>query len=330
MIAHPGDLSDSCRGKIMASLFFEPSTRTSFSFQAAMLRLGGDIFGFSDPNGTSVSKGETLSDTIRVAAAYSDTIVIRNPYEGAAKVAALYSEVPVINAGDGGHFHPTQTLTDLTTIAQKRGGIGNFRIGFCGDLKYGRTVNSLVEALLMFPGVSFYFISPKELRAPEYILDLLRKNGREYVESEELADCIPELDILYMTRIQRERFTDASEYMRLRGVYVLTKKLMECARPDMLVMHPLPRYGEIEQDVDSDPRAAYFDQVRFGMYIRMALLLDFLHLPRLAPPPVTGGDSSVKCQNPVCVTQVETYLPALVLNDGHARCGYCDKKILTI
>jgi len=327
MISHPGDLADSCRGKIMASLFFEPSTRTSFSFQAAMLRLGGTIFGFSDPNGTSVSKGETLSDTIRVAGSYSDTIIIRSPYEGAAKAAALYSEVPIINAGDGGHFHPTQTLTDLATIAQKRGKIGNFRIGLCGDLKYGRTVNSLTEALLMFPGITFYFISPKELRAPEYVRELLRKNGREYIESDDLSACMPELDILYMTRIQRERFPSLEEYERLRGVYVLTKKLLERARPDMLILHPLPRHGEIEQDVDSDPRAAYFDQVRYGMYIRMALLLDFLHLPRLAPPPVIGENAAGKCQNPVCITRAEPYLPLLTPKDDPSRCGYCDKMI---
>ena len=329
IIARPGVYSDSCRGKMLVTMFYEPSTRTNFSFQAAAQRLGAGVFGFSDPVGTSVSKGESLADTIRMTASYSDTIVIRSPQEGAATAAALYSEVPVINAGDGSHFHPTQTLTDLTTIAQKRGGIGDFCIGLCGDLKNGRTVHSLVESLAMFQGIRFNLISPFELRLPEQILEQMNARGQEYTESESLADSIPELDILYMTRVQRERFHDAAEYRRLKDVYILTKKTLEGAKPDMLVMHPLPRYGEIAQDVDQDPRAAYFEQARYGMFIRMALLLDFMHLPRQAPPAVKDGHLSAQCGNPACVTRSDTYLPKLVSKSGANICGYCDKPFST-
>jgi len=330
IIARPGVYADSCRGKILATMFYEPSTRTNFSFQAAAQRLGAGVFGFSDPLGTSVSKGETLADTIRMTASYSDTIVIRSPQEGAAIAASLYSEVPVINAGDGSHFHPTQTLTDLTTIAQKRGDIRNLRIGLCGDLKNGRTVHSLVEAMEMFPGISFYLISPRELRLPEYILEQMSANGQKYTESESLADCIPELDVLYMTRVQRERFHDAAEYRRLKDIYILSKKMLEGAGSDMLILHPLPRYGEIAQDVDSDARAVYFEQARYGMLIRMALLLEFMHFPRQTPEPVTGKRPIAECSNPACVTQSDAYLPPLVSRSGPDRCGYCDKKISTL
>ena len=327
IIARPGVYADSCRGKMLVTMFYEPSTRTNFSFQAAAQRLGAGSFGFSDPVGTSVSKGETLADTIRMTASYSDTIVIRSPQEGSATAAALYSEVPVINAGDGSHFHPTQTLTDLTTIAQERGGIGNFRIGLCGDLKNGRTVHSLVEALAMFKDINYTLISPKELRFPGYILSQMSERGQDYTESESLTERIPELDILYMTRIQRERFHDAAEYRRLKDVYILTKKMLEGAKQDMLVMHPLPRYGEIAQDVDYDTRAVYFEQARYGMFIRMALLLEFMHLPRLVPPPVTSGLTAAECSNPACVTRSDTYLPRLVTDNGANICGYCDKPI---
>jgi len=285
------------------------------------------VFGFSDPVGTSVSKGETLADTIRMTASYSDTVVIRSPQEGSATAAALYSEVPVINAGDGGHFHPTQTLTDLTTIARERGGIGNIRIGLCGDLKHGRTVHSLVEAMAMFQGIRFVLISPKELRFPEYVLAQMTANGLEYEESETLADRIPELDVLYMTRVQRERFKDAAQYRRLKDVYVLTRKLLDGAKADMLIMHPLPRYGEIAPDVDDDPRAVYFEQARYGMLIRMALLLEFMHLPRRLPPTAFGDKTHGECQNPACVVQSDTYLPRLISDISHDRCGYCDKKL---
>jgi len=330
IIERPEVYAATCRGKLLASMFYEPSTRTNFSFQAAAQRLGAGVFGFSDPLGTSVSKGETLADTIRMTASYSDTIVIRSPQEGAATAAAIYSEVPVINAGDGGHFHPTQTLTDLATIAQKRGSIENLKIGICGDLKNGRTVHSLVEAMEMFEGTSFYLISPGELRLPEYILELMKAHGQEFTESESLIDCIPELDILYMTRVQRERFHDAAQYRRLKDVYILTKKMLESAKSDMLIMHPLPRYGEITTDVDDDPRAAYFEQARYGMFIRMALLLDFMHKPRMAPLRVESELTTHECANPACITRSDVYLPKIVSNLGSDRCGYCDKKFPAI
>ena len=327
IIEHPGDYIDSCRGKILATMFFEPSTRTSFSFQSAVQRLGGTTFGFSDPLGTSVSKGETFADTARIVGSYADTIVIRSPQEGAAAVAAMYSDVPIINAGDGGHFHPTQTLVDLTTIAQKRGGVGDICVGLCGDLKYGRTVHSMVEAMALFPGVRFYLISPRELRMPDYVLAQMRVHGQAFIETEYFVDSIPELDVLYMTRIQRERFHSSAEYRRLKGVYILTRDILENAKTDMLIMHPLPRYGEIDPEVDSDPRAVYFEQARYGMFIRMALLFEFLHLPRQAPPPITGNGKGAECKNPACITQTEKYLLQPVSAGGPARCRYCDKEM---
>ncbi|MCL2366314.1 MAG: aspartate carbamoyltransferase [Oscillospiraceae bacterium] len=326
IIARPDTYAAACSGKLLASMFYEPSTRTNFSFQAAAQRLGAGVFGFSDPLGTSASKGETLADTIRMTASYSDTIVIRSPQEGAAAAAALYSEVPVINAGDGGHFHPTQTLTDLATIAQKRGNIDNLCIGICGDLKYGRTVHSLIEAMAMFKGIRFCLISPQELQLPEYILEQMKAQGQQYIESESLTDCMAELDILYMTRVQRERFHDAAQYRRLKDVYILTSKMLEGAKSDMQIMHPLPRYGEIAIDVDDDPRAVYFEQARYGMFIRMSLLLDFMHQPRLAPRPVTSALTQPTCGNPACITQSDFYLPKITSNLGIDRCGYCDKK----
>ena len=302
IIERPGDYIDSCRGKIMASLFYEPSTRTSFSFQAAVLKLGGSFIGFSDPMGSSVSKGETLADTIKTVSGYCDTIVIRSPQEGAAGAAALYSDCPIVNAGDGGHYHPTQTLTDLTTIAQKRGGIKDLRVGLCGDLKHGRTVHSLVSALAMFEGISYSLISPKELSMPDYVLDEMRISCRDFTETERLDEAIPELDVLYMTRIQRERFLSAAEYRRLKNVYILTPGLLKPARKNLLIMHPLPRVGEITQDVDNDPRAVYFEQARYGMFIRMALLFELLNLPRKSPQLPENIAAGTKCENPACVT----------------------------
>ena len=328
IIAKPDDYIDSCRGKVMASLFFEPSTRTCFSFQAAMQRLGGSVFGFSDPRATSVSKGETLDDTIRIAASYADTIVMRSPLEGAAFAASLYSYVPVINAGDGGHFHPTQTLADLTTICQRRGKIENLRVGLCGDLKYGRTVHSLVMALSKFPGIKFYLISPDELKIPEYMLHYMLLHGQSYEEVTSLEDILPELDILYMTRVQRERFDNPLEYEKLRGCYVLDQKKLIPAKSDMLIMHPLPRVDEITHDVDYDSRAVYFEQARLGMYIRMALLLQFTHLAREIPPkPEANSDS--RCESHRCITKTELNLPALAVGTSERFCAYCDKKILT-
>jgi len=331
MIDHPGDFSGICNGKLMASLFFEPSTRTNFSFQSAMMRLGGNVFGFSDPSATSRAKGESLADTIRMCAAYADTIVIRSPLEGAAKAASLYSAIPIINAGDGGHMHPTQTLTDLTTICQRRGEIRGFNIGLCGDLKNGRTVHSLAIALSKFPDIRFTLISPRDLAMPEYLLTYLKDHGQNYVEVTNLEAAMPHLDVLYMTRVQRERFADPLEYERLKNVYILTAKKLERAKKELLVMHPLPRCEEIAMDVDADPRAVYFDQARYGMFIRMALLLKMTHMARETPPPTASHKGSQRCKNPACVTGQELYLPILEKTNGeNISCAYCDGKLLTI
>ncbi len=313
----------------MASLFFEPSTRTNFSFQAAMMRLGGDVFGFSEPSATSTSKGETLADTIRMMSSYSDAIVMRSPFEGAAMAAALYSDVPIINAGDGGHFHPTQTLADLTTISQKRGGIGNLNIGICGDLLNGRTVHSLVLALSKFKNINFYLISPRELSIPDYMLAHLKTQNQKYIEITSLESTLPQLDVLYMTRIQRERFKDPRDYERLKNTYVINRRKLQEAKKDCLVMHPLPRLDEISRDVDEDPRAVYFEQARYGMFIRMALLLKMTHFERIAPTPVKDN-TRLQCENPKCITWSESYLPVLSKDSDHESCAYCDKKMLTI
>lgn len=328
IIARPGEYSLSCSGRVLATLFYEPSTRTYFSFQAAMMRLGGDVFGFSEPNNTSTAKGETLADTVRMMSSYADAIVIRSPYEGAAMAASLYSEVPIINAGDGGHFHPTQTLADLTTIAQRRGTIGNLNVGICGDLLYGRTVHSLVLALSMFPNISYYLISPRELSIPDYMLHHLKKRNQKYIEITSLESTLPQLDILYMTRIQRERFSNPKDYDRLKSVYVINRRKLQAAKEDCLVMHPLPRLDEINRDVDDDPRAVYFDQARYGMFIRMALLLKMVYCERVPVEPALPN-TDLKCVNPKCITTTETYLPARAKEDGES-CAYCDKKMLTI
>lgn len=329
MIAHPGSYKNACDGKVMASLFFEPSTRTNYSFQTAMMRLGGSVFGFSDPSSTSTIKGEALSDTIRMVAAYADTIVMRNPREGSAMAASLYSEVPVINAGDGGHMHPTQTLADLTTISQKRGGIRDLTVGLCGDLLNGRTVHSLVLALSKFPNIRFALISPDELRMPEYMLDFMRLHNLPYTEVRSMEEALPQLDILYMTRVQRERFESPAAYERLRGVYILTRDKLAGAKRDLLIMHPLPRVDEIAFDVDADPRAVYFEQARFGMFIRMALLLELCHAPRMAPVSPGMPETAAHCMSPTCITRTEPYLPSLARGGDPALCLYCDKKLLT-
>lgn len=329
ILARPADYADACRGQVMGSLFFEPSTRTSFSFQAAMMRLGGSVFGFSDQATTSASKGETLADTIRMCAGYADALVMRSPLEGAAKAAALYSQVPVINAGDGGHMHPTQTLTDLTTIFEKRGDVKGLNIGLCGDLKYGRTVHSLALMLSKFPGVQFTLISPRDLAMPDYLLAWLRERGQRYIEVTNMEASMPRLDVLYMTRIQRERFTDPLEYARLKGVYTLTRSKLDRAKKELLIMHPLPRVDEISSDVDEDPRAVYFQQARYGMFIRMALLLQMCRMPRMAPPAAAPPGERL-CGSDACVTAREGYLPPLVRQAGNARyCGYCDKQLRT-
>jgi aspartate carbamoyltransferase catalytic subunit len=274
--AGEGRLREACRGRVLATLFFEPSTRTRLSFEAAMLRLGGSCLGFAEPGSSSAVKGESLADTIRTVSCYADLIVMRNPKEGAALLASRYSAVPVINAGDGGHHHPTQTLTDLLTIRRLRGSLDNMTVGFCGDLKFGRTVHSLAKALSRYSGISLIFISPPELRAPDYITGLLGEKGVEYAETDRLEKVMDELDILYMTRVQRERFFNEEDYIRLKDSYILTAEKMEAAKKDMYILHPLPRVNEIAVEVDSDPRAAYFKQMKYGMYVRMALIASIL------------------------------------------------------
>ena len=277
MEAKPELYRDIAHGKLLASLFFEPSTRTRLSFEAAMLRIGGTTLGFADPSSSSSTKGESLADTVRTVAAYADAIVMRTPKEGAALLASRYSAVPIINAGDGGHHHPTQTLTDLLTIRQLRGGFEGLKIGFCGDLKFGRTVHSLVKGLSRYSDNRMIFISPQELRIPEYITrDILKKEGIPYQEEERLEEVIDKLDILYMTRVQRERFFNEEDYVRLKDSYILDAAKLETASKDLIILHPLPRVNEISSEIDSDPRAAYFKQARYGMFVRMALMMRLL------------------------------------------------------
>jgi aspartate carbamoyltransferase catalytic subunit len=275
----PKKYSHICDGKKLATLFYEPSTRTRLSFESAMLNLGGSVLGFSSANSSSASKGESVSDTIRVISCYADICAMRHPKEGAPMVAASKSSIPVINAGDGGHQHPTQTLTDLMTIRELRGSLDNFTIGLCGDLKFGRTVHSLINSLVRYSNVRFVLISPKELRIPDYIRDdVLSANNAEFIEVESLEEAIPQLDILYMTRVQRERFFSEDEYLRMKDFYVLDTAKMALAKDNMYVLHPLPRVNEISVEVDDDPRAAYFKQVQYGVYVRMALIMTLLGL----------------------------------------------------
>ncbi|WMJ79496.1 aspartate carbamoyltransferase [Clostridium sp. MB40-C1] len=277
IIENPEKYSKVCDGKLLATLFFEPSTRTRLSFEAAMLRLGGRVLGFSDSNSSSATKGESLADTITVVSGYSDIIAMRHPKEGSARVASMNSSVPVINAGDGGHQHPTQTLTDLLTIKSKKGSFSNHTIGICGDLKFGRTVHSLVKALSRYPNNKFILISPEELKLPEYIKkEILIKNNIEFLEVDRLEEIIDKLDILYMTRVQKERFFNEEEYLRLKDSYVLNEEKMKLAKEDMIILHPLPRVNEIAVEVDKDKRACYFQQTKYGMYVRMALIAKLL------------------------------------------------------
>jgi aspartate carbamoyltransferase catalytic subunit len=276
--ADPAKYAHVCDGRILATAFYEPSTRTRLSFEAAMLRLGGKVIGFSDAGSSSAAKGESVSDTIKVISQYADICAMRHPKEGAAFVAASKSEIPVINAGDGGHQHPTQTLADLMTIRTIHGKLGGFTIGLCGDLKFGRTVHSLINALVRYENISFVFISPPELKVPDYITDMLKEKNIPYREVIKLEDVIAELDMLYMTRVQKERFFNEEDYVRLKDFYILTKEKMDLAGKDMLVLHPLPRVNEISVEVDDDPRACYFKQVKYGMYVRMALIMTLLGL----------------------------------------------------
>ena len=277
IIENPVKYSEKCKGKKLATLFFEPSTRTRLSFEAAMYELGGNVLGFSEAQSSSAAKGESVSDTVRTVSCYADIIAMRHPKEGAPYVASLKSGVPVINAGDGGHNHPTQTLTDLLTIRREKGRFENLTVGLCGDLKFGRTVHSLITAMSRYSGIKFILISPDELKVPEYIkTEILDAKGIEYVESRSLEAVMPELDILYMTRVQRERFFNEADYIRLKDTYILTNEKLGTAKEDLCIMHPLPRVNEISVGVDDDPRACYFRQVLYGKYIRMALILKLL------------------------------------------------------
>ena len=274
---YPQKYAHACEGKKLATCFYEPSTRTRLSFEAAMLNLGGSVLGFASADSSSAAKGESVSDTIRIISCYADICAMRHPKEGAPLVASQKSRIPVINAGDGGHQHPTQTLTDLLTIRSLKGRLGNLTIGLCGDLKFGRTVHSLISALIRYPGIRFVLISPEELRIPSYIReDVLAANNIPFTEVERLEDSMPDLDVLYMTRVQKERFFNEEDYVRLKNFYILTKAKMDLAKDDMLVLHPLPRVNEISVEVDDDPRAAYVRQAQYGVYVRMALILTLL------------------------------------------------------
>ena len=279
IIENPAAYAHKCDGKILATLFFEPSTRTRLSFESAMLSLGGHVLGFSEAQSSSAAKGESVADTVRTVSCYSDIIAMRHPKEGAPLVAAMHSLVPVINGGDGGHNHPTQTLTDLLTIHHEKGHFNDLTVGFCGDLKFGRTVHSLISALSRYPGVKIVLVSPEELKLPSYVKkEVLQKNNVEYVQTTDLESVMPELDILYMTRVQRERFFNEEDYLRLKDSYILTPEKLRTAKSDLCILHPLPRVNEISVAVDKDPRACYFKQVRYGRYIRMALIMKLLDI----------------------------------------------------
>ena len=336
IIRRPAKYAKKCKGKKIATLFFEPSTRTRLSFEAAMYELGGNVLPVPGEALSSAAKGESIADTVRVISSYADIIAMRSPKEGAAFVAARSANVPIINAGDGGHCHPTQTLADLLTIYREKGTFDNLTVGFCGDLKYGRTVHSLITALSRYNNVKIVLISPKELILPNYVkIGVIEKSGMEYYETDDLEKAIPDLDILYMTRIQRERFEDKSEYDRLKDAYVLTEEKMKAAKKDACVMHPLPRVNEISVKVDDDPRACYFKQVENGKYIRMALILKLLQEAKnsvkedlLAGKEVFVGET--RCENPRCISQTEQELAKLFkVVDKEAnvcRCVYCEKR----
>ena len=336
IIAHPTKYADVCHGKKLATLFFEPSTRTRLSFEAAMLELGGSVIGFSEANSSSVAKGESIADTARVIGCYADVIAMRHPQEGAPYVASLNAGIPVINAGDGGHCHPTQTLADLFTIRRKKGRLHDLTVGFCGDLKYGRTVHSLITALARYENIKLVLISPEELRVPSYIKnEVIRKNGMEFFETPDLETVMPELDILYMTRIQGERFPRQEDYLRLRDSYILTVDKLESAKPDLSILHPLPRVNEISVKVDADPRACYFEQVANGKYMRMALILKLLEDASSESESIGGDDlliNRVICRNARCISQTEQELQHIfrIVDRGAriCRCLYCEAKSL--
>ena len=332
IMENPKKYSRVCEGKKLATLFYEPSTRTRLSFEAAMMELGGNVLGFSSASSASVSKGESVSDTAKVISCYADIIAMRHPYEGAPLVAAESASIPLINAGDGGHAHPTQTLADLLTIYREHGRLNNMVIGLCGDLKYGRTVHSLIKAMIRYEGVSFILISPRELSLPAYIkTEVLEKNNVTFAETTSLEEAIPKLDILYMTRIQRERFDDLDEYERLKDSYILTKSKLAAAKESMRVLHPLPRVNEISVDVDDDSRACYFKQALYGKFMRMSLILSLLEgSAGTIREKVTAQDKKKpKCRNPKCISQIEQELPQRfkIGTDSCTRCAYCDSMI---
>ena len=331
--AHPEKYWDACRHKTLATLFFEPSTRTRLSFEAAMLELGGNVLGFSEASSSSAAKGESVSDTAKTVSNYASIIAMRHPKEGAPFVASRGATIPVINAGDGSHQHPTQTLADLLTISRELGRLNNMTIGLCGDLKYGRTVHSLIEAMSRYEGIRFVLISPKELMLPDFVRSgVLDKHNIPYTEVTSLEDAIGELDVLYMTRIQRERFDDPAEYERLKDSYVLTAEKMELAKETMAVLHPLPRVNEISVKVDDDPRAAYFRQTLNGKFMRMALILKLLEEAKADPIreaiDTDGWVYDKVCRNAKCIVQTEQELPqAAKLSEGTYRCVYCEQKV---
>ena len=332
IIETPEKYAEACKGKILGTLFFEPSTRTRLSFTSAMMSLGGNVLGFSDATSSSATKGESVADTIRMVSAYTDIIAMRHPKEGAPYVAAKVTSVPIINAGDGGHFHPTQTLTDLLTIKRKKGSLNNLTIGLCGDLKFGRTVHSLIAAMSRYTGIKFVLIAPEELKLPGYVKYEFLANGKvAYEEISDLEAAMPELDILYMTRIQQERFASHDEYLRLKDSYILTVDKLANAKPDLCIMHPLPRVNEISVKVDEDSRACYFEQAKNGRYIRMALILKLLAEKDMPDTERLGEvTTEITCSNPRCITSTEQELPQMFRcvdkeHDIH-RCAYCDQK----
>ena len=335
IIANPDKYADKCRRKKLATLFFEPSTRTRLSFEAAMMELGGNVLGFSEANSSSAAKGESVADTIQTVCCYADIIAMRHPKEGAPYVASRNATIPVINAGDGGHQHPTQTLADLLTISREKGRLSNLTIGLCGDLKYGRTVHSLIEAMSRYEGIRFVLISPKELKLPSYVrFNVLEKHHIPYTEVTSLEDAMPELDVLYMTRIQQERFDDAAEYNRLKDSYVLDTEKMKLGKADMCVLHPLPRVNEISVAVDDDPRAAYFRQALNGKYMRMALILKLLEEAKNPIREEIDTEGLVYdrvCRNPKCICQTEQELPQAARitdpKENILRCIYCEQKV---
>lgn len=326
---NPQKYSKVCTGKLMATLFYEPSTRTQMSFQSAMLRLGGSIIGFDNPFTSSVAKGESLKDTTKIVSSYSDIMVVRHPLPGAAKAAALTAECPVINAGDGGHLHPTQTLTDLLTLHEEKGRLDNLKIGLCGDLVNGRTVHSLCKALSVFKNNSFVLISTPQLKLPSYVKDIIIASGSSFTEVTSLDEVIGDLDMLYMTRIQRERFASEEEYLAEKDTYILDRKKMAKASPDMIVLHPMPRVDEIADDVDSDERALYFKQAKYGMYVRMALIITMLESDIRTKLLKGNVKNECVCTNPKCITNSESYLPKSYIGMGDTiECEYCDERIL--